>query len=361
MRVVWNIIENSTIDSSEPYHTALRLIEKLSAKSHTIYNALANEFESFELGNQYHAQEQVAEEIAKAKQILNGGQRTDGKTWEEIIIEAERYAFFKGAIRFLFTQKDIGDDWDDFDTKWNNAQKYFDENGVKNDIKVLLTKSLVIQCNNWNKQLYDKQIFNPNARTWKWILTVRTWIVPIHNILRASNINDIGATNEKNDENVKKFITPIIKDLPFDYFINNEPNGRFRWLGPRLCFYKPHGRDMATLDWENWHRNKILSSLLGSITTGTRMGDSNFFWGRDINFKYKDYFFQWYGNPNENELDVYLMENDWEYYKKRPNPTSDKGTDEDIYYCFRVTPDMESNTSLFIEELDRLIDEAFSK
>ena len=33
MRVVWNIIENSTIDSSDTYHAALRLIEKLSAKS----------------------------------------------------------------------------------------------------------------------------------------------------------------------------------------------------------------------------------------------------------------------------------------------------------------------------------------
>ena len=52
------------------------------------------------------------------------------------------------------------------------------------------------------------------------------------------------------------------------------------------------------------------------------------------------------------------MENDWADYKKRLNPTSDKGTDEDNYYCFRVTEDMESNTSLFIEELDRLIDEA---
>ena len=301
MRVVWNIIENSTIDSSDTYHAALRLIEKLSAKSHTIYNALANEFESFELGNQYHAQEQVAEEIAKAKQILDedGNLRkykgsckkeddSDYQTWEEIIIDAESYAFFKGSIRFLFTNGEGNINWDDFDTKWTNAQKYFDEGGVKDDKKVLLTKSLVIQCDNWIEQLYDKQIFNPNANTWKWILTAKNWIVPVHNILMANNIIDIGATNEKNDEKVKEFITPIIEDLPFDYFINNEPNGRFRWLGPRLCFYKPYGRDMATLDWENWHRNKILSSLLESniITTDAQIGDSNLFWGWNIKFSY---------------------------------------------------------------------------
>ena len=366
MRVVWNIVENSGIETISAMIGAMRLIDELSKHSHDIYQFLSKP--QPEIKSDF-AKDQVKEEILKAKQILdeNGTLRkyvgsckkTDGSnyiTWEEIIIEAEKYAFFKGAIRFLFTDGNGNINWnDDFDTKWENAQKYFDENGVKNDNKVFLTKSLVIQCDNWNEQLYDKQIFNPNARTWKWILTAKNWIVPVHNILRASNINDIGATNEKNNENVKKFISPIIKDLPFNYFINNEPDGRFRWLGPRLCFYKPYGRDMATLDWENWYRNKILSSLLGSITTGARMGDSNLFWGWNIKFSYNNNYFQWYGNPNEKVLDVYLMENDWAHDKERPNPTSDKGTDEDRYYCFRVTKDMESDESKFIGALDELI------
>ena len=116
---------------------------------------------------------------------------------------------------------------------------------------------------------------------------------------------------------------------------------------------------MATLDWENWHRNRILSSLLKSksIPTGARMGNSDLFWGWNINFSYKKKYFQWYGNPNEKELDVYLMENDWADYKKRPNPTSDIGTDEDIYYCFRVTEDMKCDTSRFIDALNILIEQ----
>ncbi len=52
------------------------------------------------------------------------------------------------------------------------------------------------------------------------------------------------------------------------------------------------------------------------------------------------------------------MENDWTVNKKRPNPTSDKGTDEDIYYCFRVTKDMESDTSQFIKALKNLIEQS---
>lgn len=354
IRVVWNIVENSGIETISAMIGAMRLIDGLSEGAHDIYNFLSNS--QLQVKSNF-AKEQVAEEIVKAKQILNGEQRSDGKTWEEVIIEAENYAFFKGAIRFLFTDGEANVNWFEFDTKWGNAQKYFDENGVKDDKKVFLTKSLVIQCDNWIEQLYDKQIFNPNANTWKWILTVKNWIVPVHNILLARNINDINATNENNDEKVKEFITPIIKDLPFDYFINNEPDGRFRWLGPRLCFYKPYGRDMATLDWENWHRNEILSSLLESITTGAQMGDSNLFWGWNIKFSYKNNYFQWYGNPNEKELDVYLMEDNRGEYKKRLNPTSDKGTDEDIYYCFRVTKDMERDTSKFIYELNKLIEQ----
>lgn len=352
MRVVWNIVENSGIETISAMIGAMRLIDELSEGAHDIYNFLSNS--QLQVKSQF-AKDQVVEEIAKAKQILIGEQRSDGKAWEKIIIEAEKYAFFKGAIRFLFTDRYGNPNWCIFDTKWQNAKEYFDEGGVKDDKKVFLTKSLVIQCDNWIEQLYDKQIFNPNANTWKWVLTAKNWIVPVHNILMANNINDIGATNENNDEKVKEYITPIIKDLPFDYFINNEPNGRFRWLGPRLCFYKPYGRDMATLDWENWHRNEILSCLLESINTEAQMGDSNLFWGWNIKFSYKNNYFQWYGNPNEKKLDVYLMENDWANYKERPNPTSDKGTDEDRYYCFRVTKDMESEPSKFTDALDELI------
>ena len=80
---------------------------------------------------------------------------------------------------------------------------------------------------------------------------------------------------------------------------------------------------------------------------------------KNVDFKYKFndkyYYFNWWGNPNETELDVYLTEDNWNDYKKRPNPTSDKGTDEDIYYCFRVTKDMESDPSKFTDALDELI------
>ena len=94
--------------------------------------------------------EQLREEIEKAKQILDEDgnfrkyedtcKKKDGSTyntWEEIIIDAENYAFFKGAIRFLFRNSDgnLSDcDWKSFGDKFENARKYFsNEDCVSND------------------------------------------------------------------------------------------------------------------------------------------------------------------------------------------------------------------------------------
>lgn len=353
MRFAWNMSENY-ITGYETFVAYCERAKEIRDRGNAIYIILSDSVFT-------NPSDQLKEEIAKAKQILSGSPRSDGKSWEDLIIAAEKYAFFKGAIRCLFTDRDgKNNDWDHFDEKWEKARFYFDSKGVKDEYKVQLTKSLVVQCDNWNEQLYDKQIFNPNANTWKWILTSKNWRGPVHHILMGDKINP---TTENNDKNVKEFVTPILNDLPFDFIINNEPDGRFRWLGPRLCFYKPYGRDMATFDWENWHRNKILSSLLRSksITTKAQMGESDFFWGWNINFNYEykgsGYSFQWWGRPNEKERDVYLMEDDWSFKERdKDNRTTDKGTDEDNYFCFRVKDD--ASIEDFIKSLNDLIEMA---
>ena len=106
-------------------------------------------------------------------------------------------------------------------------------------------------------------------------------------------------------------------------------------------------------------RNQILSQLHKEkvIETKNKIENCDFFWGWNINFQYDDHFFQWYGSSNEKELDVYLMEDDWKDYKKRPNPSTNKGTDDDEYYCFRVDGD---DVDIFKEQLDKLIEKAKS-
>ena len=359
MRIAWNIIENSTIDSSDTYHAALRLIEKLSAKSHTIYNALANEFESFELGNQYHAQEQVAEEIAKAKQILNGGQRTDGKTWEEIIIETERYAFFKGAIRFLFQNaegKVTKDSWELFDNKWANAKKYFNGDGVcqKYVEGCVLLRTLISYFSKWKN--FTAPFYVNSKENWRDYILLNKDLNAQVNRLLSNNImcdfenfeSDIDdARMRKTQDQLVK--TNILDNLDKDWYYLEKDYVRLH------VYRKNHGNDIYLGD--SMHENRILASLIEEkrIKCNQRIKNTNFFRGENINFLYdNNHQIQWFANPNEKELDVYLMENDWVHYKKRPNYEKGK-PDKDNHYCFRVTEDMESNPSKFTEALDKLI------
>ena len=347
MRVVWNIVENSSIETISAMIGAMRLIDELSEGAHDIYKFLSNS--QLQIKSNF-AKEQVAEEIAKAKQILNGEPRPDGMPWEGIIIEAENYAFFKGAILFLFTDGEGNINWCDFDTKWEKTKEYFDKDGVKDPYKVELTKSLVIQCDDWGNQLYDKQIFNPKSPTWKWILCNKDWRCPVHNIL-TKELKQIQPVKTNKDSNIEEYVTPLLKDLPFEWMINNIPEGRFRWLGPRLAYYKPYGREYILFDWSDFRRYNILNNVKDKITTKHIINNNSnrsFFWGWDIQFTYGEKNFQWQANNY-----VRLINN-----LDKCEPIDErKENPEEKWFCFRPTSEMEADIKQFTSALDRLIND----
>lgn len=349
-RVFRNLVANTDIDGSN-IGGICKAINKIDNSD--IYGYLSNggEISAF-------AKDQVAEEIAKAKQILYGAPRSDGKSWEEIIIEAENYAFFKGAIRFLFTQKDIGDDFEYFDTKWINAQEYFDKDGVKDGKEkfksnALLMKSLLANCDDFWKNIWWHFEFSSDADRWKRVLTSGNWRNAVDAIMGT------GVTTETTRKSIDTISEPYIKNIVDDGLMNyvcNEMSGA--WIRTYHNFHAI---------WQSGYPayRIVLNPILAELKCDDRIDYSNensipncrYYKckNHNVNFKYNNHFFQLMGNPNEKELDIYLMENDWTVNKKRPNPTSDKGTDEDIYYCFRVTKDMESDTSKLTDALDELI------
>jgi hypothetical protein len=344
MRVVWNIIENSTIDSDDTYQSALKLIKLLSSRSNDIYNALANDFDSFELGDRYHAQEQVKEEIAKAKQILNGSPRHDGECWENTIIKAEKYAFFKGAIRFLF-QNPMGGtegeaDWSNFNIKWENANKYFDEGGVKDGEEnyksnSLLMKSLLANgdwCNIW----WHFE-FSNDANHWKRILTSNKW----------KNAVDAIMIDITTDTNIIKnyWIKNIVDDGLMDYVCKEMPGA---WI--RSTYHGYHAIWKSGCPASQVVLNPILAQLnidkKIKYCSDNRIENCRYYKCKDRNV-----------NPNEIELEVYLMEEEWRDYKKRKEPKDPDLTDKENYYCFSVDDDEKENTDSFIRKLDNLIEE----
>lgn len=364
IRVVWNIVENSSVETISAMIGAMRLIDELSEGADDIYNFLSNS--QLQVKSNF-AKDQVAEEIAKANQILykNGTLRkyngsckkedcSDYQSWEEIIIEAETYAFFKGAIRFLFTDGEgnvTDESWSQFDTKFKNAKEYFDGSGIKEEYKVELTKKLVIQCNDWENQLRDKKIFNPNASTWKWILCSANWYCQIHNIL-TMELEQIQPVDSNKDSNIQQYFTPLLNKLPFEWMIINIPEGRFRWSGPRLAYYKPYGREYILFDWHDFKRHKILSNIKENskytIIENHLIDKSCFFLGWDVQFKYEDYFFQWQGYNFVRMIDN--LDNCEPVVKDES-----KEIPEEKWYCFRPTSEMTS--TMFTKELDKLIEQ----
>jgi hypothetical protein len=103
-------------------------------------------------------------------------------------------------------------------------------------------------------------------------------------------------------------------------------------------------------------RNKLLDDDKIEINPEIKVGESTYLYGWDINFKYNKHFFRWWGNPNETEPNVYLMEEGWADRKNRPNPTNDIGTDEDKYYCFLVDAGMTKD--IFTNKLECIINQA---
>lgn len=358
-RVFRNLVANTDIDGSN-IGGICKAINKIDNSD--IYGYLSNggEISAF-------TKDQVAEEIAKAKQILYGAPRSDGKSWEEIIIEAENYAFFKGAIRFLFTQKDIGDDFEYFDTKWINAQEYFDKDGVKDGKEkfksnALLMKSLLANCDDFEHKIKNHFEFSNDYVRWRRILIDDHWRRAVDTIMSKEVTTETTKDYVNNTKDV--FIKNIIDDGLMDYVCNNMSGA---WI--RSTYHGYHAIWISGYPASQVVLNPILSKLQfeGKISYRNTEGRDSTIpncryyrcFDKNVDFKYKFndkyYYFNWWGTPNETELDVYLTEDNWNDYKKRPNPTSDKGTDEDIYYCFRVTQEMASDTSQFTEALDNLI------
>ena len=110
-------------------------------------------------------------------------------------------------------------------------------------------------------------------------------------------------------------------------------------------------------------RNLIVTTQGISLEETFKVAGTDFVSGKDVNFEYKGYWFQWYGAPNDGEFDVYLLKNDWENQHDDPYMRHDEDTtkdgDKQTYYCFEVGAGMTSE--MFKEKLDNLVIDSTKK
>ena len=323
LRFTWNMAEN-TVSGYDNFISLCRRFGQI--KNHSkIREGIYNVLSEIEFDN---PSEQLKEEIAKAKQILKGNydgniDELKGRTWEDAIIEAENYAFFKGAIRFLFRNENGEWDWKDFDTKWRNVQKYFDKDGVcdsseinyKTDVIVL--KAVLYHVNDFEDKIQpQKFVLDNKSDTWKNnILLPYDWANAVHQVL----MGNLKVKERVSDCYLYKSLYSTNCDL-LDFVANKQVNSRIKWIYGRRAIYPPRYQGIMPDDEYPsgcFYRNNVLCELYcedsdaekmkeEKIYSNQKIKDYNLFWGWNIHFKYKKdqkiYNFRWQYN---NKIEMY--------------------------------------------------------
>ena len=327
MRFVWNIVSGSLMDgglqirSTEAIRAAIETIQNID--SHRVYEVLKDNPECNNL-----LAERFHEECEKAKQILdeNGNRRKydgackrlDGseyQTWEDLIVDAEKYSFFRGSIKFLFLNGRGTVDWTNYDLKWNHVRTFFDEKENAEDVEknTDLLKMFLNKISNFDNltQIY----FNASIPTWlnKILLNNQTVECVDRFLMKLECDRESWNSEQKKVFGDIKEIISRVKDR-----FQLEKDGDNYLL-------KMSGRGNGQ-EWKKFYignnRNKVVAKFYGGkinsdpqhqekIYTDQKIDGCNFFWGTDIKFKYKNRLFKWLLND-----DICVLENDESIGKK---------------------------------------------
>lgn len=333
MRFIWNLVsdydgnDTPAIRNIGAMQAAISLIDKIHNPL-DIYNELKNQKEEpskSEINNRFN------EEIAKAKQILAKQANANASGPDERqIIEAENYAFFRGAIRFLFTDENgTMDDWDNFSKKRENANKYFNVNGLTEygQKDAMANRILLSYCDDWEKQIQsyphnDKFIFSYSIATWRNNILMRTNIYakPIHNLLMGKSLcNSMSLANNNNGCNIafdKIVNTDLIAKINTGRY-GNRDKYYIRWIYEGLSLYPSSTGIILTLNNRDKFLNELIESNKVEITEGKLMDTQpiKMFYGWHISFVYKAHTFRW---QYWNWIDMYEMDkrlDDYPEYK----------------------------------------------
>lgn len=328
MRVVWNLVSGEDIEglpqirSIDAVKIAIDYIATLD--SHNVYNSLLYQNLITDKPNEF--QQRWNEEIEKAKKIC------EDIIWEEKIIKAENYAFFRGSIRFLFRDAQGNIDWNLFEQKWENVQKYFKDKKVGKKESAMneaydnssLLKALIsrFDTSQYNSVLYWwYRVFNNRSNTWLYYLLHQDITEPIHQLLLG---NDKPKELQPSEDIEKNTIYQLSNTGLLDFVIEKMPHSWIRWIHNHLAIYPSGvGIFLNAKDRDDFLLKDVEISLKPEIVVGNR----EYLYGWDIDFEYKNYNYRWYSNDY-----VYLLNDEGRCIAKQ---SSEGESYEERYYCFK--------------------------
>lgn len=359
MRFVWNIVENSNLNNEEAMIGAIRLFEELRPRSENILQFLAS---GRKIQSNYAAK-QVEEERFKAK-LLCGKHKTE---WEILIKEAELMPFLKGNIACLLRHdsNEFVEDLECFKIKLSHAHTYFDDNEIRKEYALPLTKALIRISQHWD-QLLEQYIFNTSSEAWKENILHSSnpnYYKEVHSILMTDNLNELNFSNieygerewVKSANHIKKLLgeTNFLEKEPYDRYgkiVSNGSEWRLHWTAGVLAFY-PYRKNYAyCFDWVDhdeeiaFRRNEMLRHPSIEVDPKENSCNQGVFWNWTVYFKYKGNSFSW-GNDNI----IYLLQ------KNRVKEPKKRGNK---YFCINMKELPDISTRGLLIRLTRLADEA---
>lgn len=289
MRVAWNIIDATEINTVDSMVGRIRRIDKIASHTHDIYNYL-KECDPFTRNGQ------LEEERIKAKYII------DEKT-EDKLIEAENFSFFKGSIRFLYQDEKGNTDWSLFDTKYESAKSKFEELSPESTNATLMKKLFsYMDVDDFNNTLWRCHcVFNNKDESWRYLLlNEKLYRVIDHFLLNE----DVDYQEEPVDENQREYILyHLSHGKLLDFVMKKIPNS---WIRDKYHHHTAIYPSTAGVFFNAKKRNQFLLKTLGIIVEEChKVKDTEFLYGNEINFKFDNKNFQW----NDKD-EIWLVDNE---------------------------------------------------
>lgn len=357
MRVVWNLISGEDEDgrlqirSVQAVRTAIQYLGILD--SHDVYASLCHSPLSKDIEKKETALGlRWDEEIAKARQISEGG-----SDWEKKIIEAEHYAFFKGAIRFLYLNGKGEIDWSLFDRKWATVKKYFlpqsqnpsTQSGYQNAtlLKILISRFSEEQF--YKVLWWSHRTFNNKPQTWLYYLLNNNIMAPVHALLMGETdvkslmpTDDVTSTTASSTISAATILYLLTNTGLLDYVVDNLQESWIRFYHEHIAIYPSSTGIFLNAGFRD---HFLRDTPRIDVPRNVLIPGSALLFGSDINFSYADKHFRWYRTDY-----VYLMAdaNPNEYMER----DATKVVEEERYYCFKAVPGMD-----ILSELGSLVDE----
>lgn len=323
IRVVWNLISGEGLDrrseirNVSAMYTAMSFINRLD--SHHVYESLCKQDPE---ENPTAFECRWNEEIAKARQILdeNGCLRLhrSGRSWEDVIKEAEGYAFFNGAIRFLFQDEKGEPSWDNFDKKWPYVKKHFCDDGTYDKKDPQLLRALFSRFDAdafYNVLFWNFQVFNNESWTWRYFLLNNKICAPIHELLMGGTniiqtekpkIEDSPTDEAENESDWRETILYQLSQTSLLEFIldSGEANSywiRDVWSGNKAIFPKGNKSERGVL-LDEWGRDLFLKDNEVKVRSNHIIGDKELFYMFYIPFQFGGHNYLW-----ARDRRIYLM------------------------------------------------------